>query len=261
MGVMKTRCFLLVVLWAAGAFAGTENVYLSYHWHLHQPIYWPEKHSGLNRYQYAKDSIDLKLSNSGNFYAGSNYRHPRNHLVNGDGGEYDSVFDKADRVIAYQYGGKHSIATLGAHPNAGASVSYSGALQENIRSLGLDYAYGYGPDWNAGYAEARGWQTSGGHPKADMVGITYHHAFSPLLPESVLRKEIEIFKEIWWKSWGGTPDRSDHSKGFWPVECAFSEAMIPVLVEQGYEWVIVPNNSSTDRAQTPRARPTTTMTA
>ena len=233
---------MALMLAASLAVGGTDNVHLTYHWHLHQPIYWPEKHPGLNRYQYARDSIDLKLSNTGNFYPGSAYKHPRNNLVNGDGGEFDAVFDKADRVNAYQYGGKNSIETLLGHADGGASISYSGALQENVRSLGQAGSYGYGLDWHLGYMTARGWQTSCGYPRADMLGMTYHHAFGPLLPESLLRKEIEIFKEIWWKNWGGSSDKSDHSRGFWPVEAAFSETMIPVLVEQGYEWVIVANS-------------------
>jgi hypothetical protein len=37
-------------------------------------------------------------ANGGNFYSGSTYKHPRNALASGDGGEFDSVFDKADRV-------------------------------------------------------------------------------------------------------------------------------------------------------------------
>lgn len=225
--------------------AGNENVHLTYHWHLHQPIYWPEKHPGQNRYQYAKDSIDLKMSGSGNYYPGSSHKHPRNQLVQGDGGEYDAVFDKDDRKQAYQSGGRNSIDTIRHnHGNAGASVSYSGSLQENIGSLGRANSYGYGPGWSDGFTEARrDWRTvGGGFPRADMVGMTYHHSFSPLLPESVLRKEIQIFKEIWWKSWGGNANKSDHSKGFWPIECAFSRHMIPVLLDEGYEWVIVPNN-------------------
>lgn len=110
---------------------------------------------------------------------------------------------------------------------------------ENIWSLGDANMLGYSPSWNSGYTQARGssatWRTSGGFPRADMVGQTYHHAFGPLLPKSVLHKEIQCFKEIWWKSWNGNPNKSDHSKGFWPVECAFSEAMIPILVEEGYQ--------------------------
>lgn len=233
------------ILFFAMAVTASDSVHLAYHWHLHQPIYWPEVNSNgtqNNRYQFAADSIDIKINNSGNTYAGSGYEHPRNALVSGDGGEFDSVFDKADRVSAYQDRGRDSINTVLGHPDAGASVSYSGALMENIWSLGKDGRYGYGPGWNTGYSTARGWTTSGGFPRADMVGMTYHHAFSPLLPKSVLRKEIQIFKEIWWKSWGGNPNHSDHSKGFWPVECAFSASMIPVLVEEGYQWSIVANS-------------------
>ncbi|MCU0788708.1 MAG: hypothetical protein MUC91_11045, partial [Verrucomicrobia bacterium] len=156
------------------------------------------------------------------------------------------MFDKADRVNAYQSGGRDSINTILSHPDGGASVSYSGSLQENIWSLGKDNRYGYSPGWNAGYTQARGstptYRTSGGYPRADMLGMTYHHSFGPLLPKSVLRKEIQIFREIWWKSWGGNSNQSDHSKGFWPIECAFSRHMIPVLVEEGYEWTIVANS-------------------
>ena len=241
----KVNCMLLVccaLVLAAPASAGPSNVHLTYHWHLHQPIYWPEEAPVLHRYQYAKDSIDLKVSNAGNYYTNSTYKHPRNNLVQGDGGEFDAVFDKDDRKQAYQHGGRNSIATITHHLDAGASVSYSGSLQENIGSLGRASSYGYGPDWKGGFTEARGWTTTDGFPRADMLGMTYHHSFSPLLPESVLRKEIQIFKEIWYKSWGGNPDKSDHSKGFWPIECAFSRHMIPVLLDEGYEWSIVANS-------------------
>lgn len=227
----------------------SNSVHLAYHWHLHQPIYWPERNPNgnqTNRYQFAADSLALKFANTGNFYPGSTYKHPRNALASGDGGEYDSVFDKADRVAAYQGGGRDSINTILGYPDAGASVSYSGALMENIWSLGNANMLGYGSGWNSGYTQARGssatYRTSGGYPRADMLGQTYHHAFSPLLPKSVLRKEIQIFKEIWWKSWGGNPDKSDHSKGFWPIECAFSETMIPILASEGYQWSIVANS-------------------
>lgn len=217
-------------------------MHVSYHWHLHQPIYWPETAPGTNRCQFAKESLDLKLANSGNFYGGSGFKHPRNALVSGDGGEFDSVFDKDDRRAAYQSRGRDAIASMTPYQDAGASVSYSGALMENIGSLGRANAWGYGSGWNSSYATARGWTTRGGYPKADLVGMTYHHAFSPLLPRAVLRKEIQIFKELWWKTWGGNPDKSDHSRGWWPVECAFSRHLIPVLLDEGYQWVIIPNS-------------------
>ena len=223
------------------AATANDKVHLAYHWHLHQPIYWPEKHPNLERVQFAAESLDLKNS-GGNRYPGSTYAHPRNNLAGGDG-EFDEVFSKDDRKAAYQFGGKNSIGSILHIADAGASVSYSGSLMENIRSFGKDNRLGYGGNWNQGYTEARrDWRTSGNNPRADMVGMTYHHAFSPLLPRSVLKKEIQIFKELWWKTWDGQSDKSDHSKGFWPVECAFSRHMIPILVEEGYEWSIVANS-------------------
>ena len=42
------------------------------------------------------------------------------------------------------------------------------------------------------------------------------------------------YKEVW--DTGGA-----YSKGFWPPECAFAEWIIPALVAEGMEWVIVDN--------------------
>ena len=48
-----------------------------------------------------------------------------------------------------------------------------------------------------------------------------------------------MFKQAWWKAWGGNSNLTDHSKGFFPTEMAFSQSMIDVLVDEGYEWSIV----------------------
>lgn len=114
------------------SFSGLANnsVHLAYHWHLHQPIYWPERNPNgnqTNRYQFAADSMNLKFPNAGNFYSGSTFKHPRNALASGDGGEFDSVFDKPDRVIAYQGGGRDSINTILSHTDGGALVSQAPA--------------------------------------------------------------------------------------------------------------------------------------
>ena len=242
---MRKRSLAVVLGGLAGfalsnAVEANNNVHVTYLWHLHQPIYWPDHVPGLNRYQFGADSVNIKKAN-GNRYPGDTFTHPRNALAD-EGGEYDQVFTKDDRISIYQYRGKDAIQSLFGHPKAGVQVSYSGSLMENVRSFGKDYRYGYTPSWNDGYRTARQWTTSGGKPRADMVGMTYHHAFSPLLPKSVFRKEVQIFKEIWWKTWGGNPDKSNHSKGFWPIECAFSETLIPVLREEGYNWSVIANS-------------------
>jgi len=235
---------LVVTALSTGLCMANSNVHVTRHWHLHQPIYWPEwntQNSQVNRYQFAWDSIQIK-SQGGNMYPGSGVVHPQNVLVQGDPGEEGEVFTPDDRVNAYQHGPKDSLARITDMPNAGYSMSFSGSLQENVASLGRNNAYRYTANWNSHNTTARGWQTAGGNTRLDLVNFTYHHSFGPLIPKSVLRKEIQIFKEIWWKTWSGPSDKSGQSKGFWPSEAAFSRHMVDVLADEGIEWSIVANS-------------------
>ena len=199
------------------------NVHVSRFWHNHQPIYWPEWNgngSQNSRVQYAWDSIVLK---DGQNYGGiSLSKHPENNLTD--------IFDLDDRRNAYQGGPQGSLNTFS---GGGFALSYSGSLIDNVRQLGSGGHLGYSGSWNGGNTAAR---QSG---RLDLVGFTYHHSLAPLLPKEVFRKEIQIFKQAWWKAWGGNSDLSDHSKGYFPTEMAFSQALIDVLVDEGYEWSIV----------------------
>ena len=207
---------------------GGDTVYVSRFWHDHQPIYWPDWNSNgteSNRVQYAWDSIILK---NGQTY-GTSAGHPDNDL--------SGIFGLSDRVGSYQSVPRNSLANItGA---GGYAMSYSGSLIDNVRSLGGANQLGYGSGWNSGNKEARGWKTPSGSSRMEMVGFTYHHSLAPVLPKSVFRKELQIFKQAWWKAWGGKADLSDHSKGYFPTEMAFSSTMIDVLADEGYEWAIV----------------------
>jgi hypothetical protein len=232
---MQKLYFLLMVLFclvsSPSVTHGNGNVYVSRFWHNHQPTYWPEwnGNNGQNeRVQYAWDSIVLKDSQT----YGTGVGHPDNNLV--------EIFGKSDRVQAYQSTPRDSLANL--DQNAGYAISYSGSLIDNINNLGANNQLGYGSGWWNGYREARNWYTPSGSRRMDMVGFTYHHSLAAVLPKSVLRKEIQTFKQVWWKAWGGNSDLSDHSKGFFPTEMAFSTEMLDVLVDEGYEWVIVPSH-------------------
>jgi hypothetical protein len=55
------------------------------------------------------------------------------------------------------------------------------------------------------------------------------------MDENALRKEIQVAKVAYGVAWGDTA----FSRGYFPAETCFSERMIPVLVEQGVEWVVV----------------------
>ena len=227
------------------------NVYVSRFWHNHQPLYWPEWNgngSQTSRGQYAWDSITLKPTQN---YGGlSAKQHPENDLV--------EIFGKDDRKNAYQFGPRNSLGGINA--NGGFAISYSGSLIDNVRQLGAGGHLGYQGNWNAGIREARGWRTQNGtgSTRMDMLGFTYHHSLGPLLPKSVFRKEIQIFKQAWWKAWGGNSDLSDHSKGFFPTEMAYSRHLVDVLVDEGFEWTLVASHhiSRTSPSYNDRANPT-----
>lgn len=227
------RCLAWTILGVSVASA--QTVHVSRFWHDHQPTYWPEWNAndpgGQNsRVQYAGDSIRLK---PGQNYGGlSPNLHPQNDL--------EQIFGVQDRVTSYQSGPRNALANLASE--AGFAMSYSGSLMDGVRQLGANNQLGYGGGWWNGNRESRGWLTPSGSRRMDLVGFTYHHSLAPLLPKPVLRKEVQIFKQAYWKAWNGNPDLSDHSKGFFPTEMAYSRHIIDVLADEGYEWLIVPSH-------------------
>lgn len=226
----KSCCAVTLSLLVAGASA--QTVHVSRMWHNHQPLYWPEWNTNgtqTSRVEYAWDSITVK---GGRSYPGSTAQHPENNLTD--------IFGLDDRRSAYQGRPKDS---LGSCPSsAGFCVSYSGSLIDNVRQLGGLGQLGYGGGWWDGNRTAKNWTTPAGSRRLDLVGFTYHHSLAPLLPKAVFRKELQIFKQAWWKAWGGNSNFSDHSKGFFPTEMAFSRHLVDVLVDEGYQWSIVPSH-------------------
>jgi chitodextrinase len=242
------RFAILLALMSVSAAA--QSVYVSRFWHNHQPIYWPEWNgngSQTQRIQHAWDSIVLK---GGQTY-GTGAGHPDNNLTD--------IFGLPDRQSAYQSGPRNSLANLST--SAGFAMSYSGSLIDNIRSLGAQNQLGYGSGWWNGNSEARGRTTPSGSRRMELVGFTYHHSLAPLLPKAVFRKEMQIFKQAWWKAWGGNMNLSDHSKGFFPTEMAFTSELIDVLADEGYQWAIVASHhlSRTCPTYNDRANPTGTF--
>jgi len=227
-------CILLLGLLATTALPnafGQNQVYVSRFWHNHQPIYWPEWNGNggqNNRVQYAWDSIVLK---NGQTY-GTGMGHPDNNL--------SDIFGLDDRKAAYQGRPRDSLSNIVSE--AGFALSYSGSLIDNVRNLAANNQLGYGSGWWDGNRQAKGWTTPLGSRRLDLVGFTYHHSLAPLLPKAVLRKELQVFKQAWWKAWAGNSDLSDHSKGYFPTEMAFSESIIDVLADEGYQWSIVPSH-------------------
>ncbi|MBM4104553.1 MAG: hypothetical protein FJ263_11025, partial [Planctomycetes bacterium] len=206
--------FLTLSVFSSFALA---QVYTTYHWHLQQPIYWPEVSASNNRtYQKAYES----MTGGG--------AHPENDL--------DQIFGWDDRVAAYQFRIRDAIGSI-AQADGGAQISYSGCLVENVESLAHAGSLGYYDNWENANRQARNWLTSGGNRKLDIVIFPYHHALGPLIDEKSLRKEIQIYKQLYPNIWG-----SGLSVGYFPAELSFTERMIQVLVEEGIQWVFVPSN-------------------
>lgn len=155
--------------------------------------------------------------------------HPLNNL--------EEIFGKYDRVKAYQYGPKNSVQTLLGLPNGGAQVNYSGCLIENVNSLANASVWGYNQGLQNDFTQAKNWKTSGGQPRMDLTGFTFHHALAPLISERALRMELRTHKLISTETFGG-----DYSKGFWPAESSFPERIIKVLVQEGFEWSVIANS-------------------
>jgi hypothetical protein len=212
----------LVVTSAVDVRVVRGGVYTTYHWHMQQPIYWPDKiPSNTRTYQKAFDSLQLQ-SSQGN--------HPQQNI--------DDIFGKDDRVNDYQHYALDAVRSCEQYQDMGAQVSFSGCLIENLNNL-AENNHIYAPGWNKEYASAiNSLRTSGSFPKLDFVAFTYHHVLTTLTDRNALVKELGIHRLIYSKTW----DNASYSKGLFPAEMVFTERAIPVLVEAGIEWVIVANN-------------------
>ena len=212
-----TACVFLI----AGLTAAHGKVYTTYHWHMHQPIYWPDKlPSDPITYQKAYDSLELEPSQGG---------HPRNDI--------NGIFGEDDRVNDYQHYPLDAIQSCQQYADMGAQVSFSGSLIENLDNLAVNNHI-YASGWNSRYAQAFStYKTSGGFPKLDFVSFTYHHVVATLVDKNAFAKELAIHKLIYASTWNGAP----YSKGLFPAEMVFTERVIPALVDAGIEWVIVAN--------------------
>jgi len=227
----RGRQILSVALLAGSVGAGfvpaapvlAEKVHLTYHWHLEQPIYWPDQQvAGYDRYERAWESIQRTDGGA---------PHPESDLR--------EIFGKDDRVAAYQWRPRDAIDQIRWCPEAGAQVSYTGGLIENVTSLGDAGQLGYTSAWMNPWREARQWTTTGGsQPRCDLVLTSFHHALLPLCDSSAVRKEIQLYKAVYAEAWGSWPGLSS---GFFCPETAFSERLIKILVQEGVQWVLVSN--------------------
>ena len=196
----------------------SSSVHTTYLWHMHQPIYWPDASTwNSGRYETAYETITLG--------------HSQNDVF--------TIFNSDDRVAAYQSAPRDAVDSIRDLPEAGAQVSFAGALIENLSSLG-DNGWNsgrYAADWYTPYRIARSWTNSAGKPRLGPVLVGFHHAIGPLMDDNAFRMELACAKAIYDDAWGDT----NYSRGFFPAEMCFSERLIPALVDAGVDWSIVPD--------------------
>jgi hypothetical protein len=175
-------------------------------WHMHQPNYYPYEpitQIAANGY-YSFDVIDVHNS----------------------------------RVGPYTWWPYNAVNAGTGQPHLGAHVSFTGSLIENINVL-RDAGVGGGMwnNWQQGYLQGIDLKTSLNNSRLDLVAFGYHHPLMPLLDERDIRMQIRLHKEVYGQTWNGRA----YSKGMFPAENAFAERMIPALVAEGIDWVMVDN--------------------
>jgi len=197
--------YLLIALFFITFILNATNppIYIAFHWHMHQPIYQPG--------QSVVDSYNSNLF-SYNLY---------------------DVFNS--RTGPYTNWPGNAINKMLSMSNAGAQISFSGSLVENLNTLeSNDIGFN---NWKSTWNTMAAKKTGLGNPRLDMVAFGYYHPLMPLTDYAEIRKQIQKHKAIFSSNFPGMP----YSKGIFPPECAFENSIIPALVDEGIEWALVDN--------------------
>jgi len=207
-GGFSAVAFVAICLSAAlPASAQQQPIHVGFLWHMHQPIYYPYE-----------SLIDTDAQNRFSF----------------------SVIDVHNqRFGPYTTWPLDAVLAGDTLDHLGAQVSFSGSLIENLNNLeDAGVNGGMWTDWNTAYSQGASLNTTLGHPRLDLVAFGYHHPLMPLLDLQDARMQIRLHKHIYAQTWAGEPV---YSHGMFPAETAFSIGMIPALVAEGVEWVLVDN--------------------
>lgn len=203
---------LLVIFFVAFvfvAYSANPPIYVAFHWHMHQPIYQPGE--------------NLVQSQNSNVFSYNLY-----DIFNSRSGPYTSWPSSAVNKMLSM-------------PNAGVQVSFSGSLIENLNVM---EAKGKGfSNWKSSWNSMISKKTVLGNQRLDMVAFGYHHPLMPLIDYADIRTQIRKHKAVFAQNFPGMP----YSKGIFPPENAFESHIIPALVDEGIEWVMV-DNQHFDRA-------------
>lgn len=211
---MRKLLFLFGLLLMSGSLAAQHTdqqnsdnppIYIAFLWHMHQPLYWPGE--------------TILETQANNYYPYSVF-----DIHNSRTGPYTNW-----PQIAVQKGIDANL------PHAGASVSFSGSLIENLNLLKQNWNGNF-QNWTSPWNSVINQTTSEGNPRMDMIGFGYYHPLMGLIEYDDIRAQIQKHKAILTSTFDGT-----YSKGIFPPENAFAPDMIPALADEGIEWALVDN--------------------
>ncbi len=187
--------------------AQTVPIRIGFLWHMHQPNYFPGENiiQTNNAGHYSFSVVDVHNQRFGPYTTW-----PATAVNKGAG-----------------------LAHFGAH------VSFSGSLIRNLNTLeSAGVNGGMWSGWKNPWRNAQSQKTSLGNTRLDLIGFGFYHPLLPLLDEQDMRMHLKLQKHINLQTWGPS---YQHSKGVFPPETAFSTRLIPALVAEGYEWILVDN--------------------
>ncbi len=205
----KTLIAGALLLCGAAVHAETPKIYIAFQWHMHQPIYNPGQ-TVMETHEAGVMSYDLL------------------DVFTSRTGPYTNWPAQAvNKLIAAGLPG-------------GAQVSFSGSLVENLNVIQSKTSHF--SNWKSNWTNMIDKKTELGNQRLDMVGFGYYHPLMALIDEEDTRKQIQKHRDCFAENFPGM----SYSKGIFPPENAFEEHMIPALVKEGLEWVMV-DNSHFDR--------------
>ncbi len=186
-------------------------VYVAIVWQFHQPVYWPY------------ESINATIENN-------RYNFPLREIFD----QYQTIYTNGIPALLQ----KNLTAVW---PHYGIQISMSGSLIENLNNLESNGDKNF-RRWKSKWQMVRPQKTGDANPRFDFVGTAYFQPSLFQINPAGLHHQIDKQKKIMRENFPGTS-----SKGFFPTDYEIPERFIPVLADEGYQWVLV-NQLSLERA-------------